>query len=105
MNAQEAFELGAKYLEKQDLHNALVAFREAIRIDPDLAQAHNGLSVTCELMGNRPQALLACCEAIRLDPSVPEFYRTRGNIYDRMGDEAAADADWSKAEDLEASQE
>lgn len=105
MNAQEAFELGAKYLEKKDLHNALVAFKEAIRIDPDFAQAHNGLGVTCELMGDRPQALLECCEAIRLDPKVPEFYRTRGNIYDRMGDETAADADLAKAEDLETSQE
>ena len=103
MNAEEAFEMGAKYLEKKDLHNALVAFKQALRIEPDLARGHNGLAVTYALMKDYTRALLACCEAIRLDPKDPEYFRTRGYIYDHMGDDAAADADLAKAEELEAS--
>jgi len=104
MDAQRAFELGAEYLEKKNLDNALIAFQETVRIDPSFAQGYNGLGVTYSLLGEYPKALLACCEAIRLDPKEPEFYRARGYVYERMGDEAAAEADLAKAEALEAAQ-
>lgn len=102
MNAQKAFELGAKYLETQDLHNALVIFKEAVRIEPDFAQGHNGLGVTYTLMKDYARALLECCEAIRLDPKEPEYYRARGYIYEHMGDDTAAETDLDKADALEA---
>ena len=104
MKAEEAFELGAKYLDDQDLDKALVAFSQAIRIDPKFAQAHNGRGVTYALMGQPERALADCCEAIRLEPEEPEFYRSRGYVYESVGDEANANVDFAKAEKLEAAQ-
>ncbi len=101
MEASEAFELGCKFLDKNDYENALLAFNEAIRSDAKFAQAYNGRGVTLALKGMLPQALLDCCEAIRLDPEDPEFYRSRGYIYHKMGDLRAAKADLAKAMELE----
>ena len=102
MKAEEAFEMGAKFLDDQDLDKALVAFSQAIRIDPKYAPAYNGRGVTYALMGQPERALADCGEAIRLDPKEPEFYRSRGYLYDSVGDEANADADLAKADELEA---
>ena len=103
MNATEAFELGVKYLDKQDFDNALVAFSHAIRLDPKSPQAYNGRGVTHALMGQPERALADCCQAIRLDPEDPEFYRSRGYVYESVGDETNANADFAKAEELERS--
>jgi Tfp pilus assembly protein PilF len=102
VKAEEAFDLGAKFLENQDLDKALVAFSQAIRIDPQYAQAYNGRAVTYALLGQPERALADCSEAIRLEPKEPEFYRSRGYIYSSVGDDANADADLAKADELEA---
>jgi Tfp pilus assembly protein PilF len=102
VNASDAFELGAQYLDKKDLQNALVAFSQAIRIDPKFAQAYNGRAVTYALLEQPERALADCCEAIRLDPEDAEFYRTRGYLYESVGDEKNAQADLAKAEELDA---
>jgi Flp pilus assembly protein TadD len=105
MQANEAFELGAKYLDEKKLENALVAFTEAIRVDPEFAQAYNGRGVTYALLGQPERALADCGQAIRLDPNDPEFYRSRGYIYESVGDEANAQADLAKAEELDGAQQ
>ncbi len=104
MKAEEAFELGAKFLDNQDLEKALVAFSQAIRIDPQFAQAYNGRGVTYALLGQPERALADCCEAIRLQPQEAEFYRSRGYVYESVGDEANANADFAKAEEFESAQ-
>ena len=104
MKAEDAFELGAKFLDNQDLEKALVAFSQAIRMDPTFAQAYNGRAVTYALMGQPERALADCSEAIRLAPDESEFYRSRGYVYESVGDEANADADLAKAEKLESAQ-
>jgi Flp pilus assembly protein TadD len=104
VEANEAFELGVTYLDKKDLDNALVAFSQALRLDPEFAPARNGRAVVMALQGDIHRALIECCEAIRLDPQDPEFYRTRAYIYERMGNDAEAEADFAKAEELEGAQ-
>ena len=104
MREVEAFNLGAAYLEGKDLDKALVAFAEAIRLDPGYADAYNGRGVTLALRGESAKAIADCCEAIRLEPENPEFYRSRGYVYERMGNESEAAADLAKAEELEARQ-
>jgi Flp pilus assembly protein TadD len=101
MQAQEAFEFGCKFLEKKDLEKAEMAFSLALRIDPKLAEAYNGLAVVAALKGKCPQALLHCAKAIELDPDEPEFYRSRAYIYLKMNDFRAAQMDLLKAKQLE----
>lgn len=101
MQAQEAFEFGCKFLEKQDFEKAEQAFKLALTFDPGFAEAHNGLGVVYALRGKCPQALLHCAKAIELDPDEPEFYRSRAYIYLRMNDVRAAQLDLYKAKKLE----
>ena len=104
MEAIEAFNLGASYLESKELDKAFVSFAEAIRLDPKYADAYNGRGVVLALMGQSAKAIVDCCEAIRLEPENPEFYRSRGYVYEQMGNESEAAADLAKAEQLEARQ-
>ena len=104
MQAIDAFNLGAAYLESKELDKALVAFAEAIRRDPKYADAYNGRGVTLALKGELQRAILDFSQAIRLEPDNPEFYRSRGYVYAEMGEESQADVDLAKAEELEARQ-
>jgi tetratricopeptide (TPR) repeat protein len=101
VKAEEVFELGVKYLDKEDLDNALVAFSQAIRLDPEFAQAYNGRAVALALKEETEKALADCCEAIRLDANDPEFYRSRGFVYELMGDDEKAAGDFAKAQELD----
>lgn len=102
MQAPEAFNLGAAYLDRTELDKALVAFGEALRLDPRYAEAYNGRGVTLALMGEPERAIADFCEAIRLEPENPEFYRSRGYVYEQMDEASKAAADLAKAERLEA---
>jgi len=105
MNANKAFDLGVSYLENNELAMALLAFNEAVRLEPEMAQAYNGRSVVHALRDELDKALADCCEAIRLDPWNPEFYRTRGYVYSRLGQDEQGRADLAKAEELESAVE
>lgn len=105
MQAQDAFEFGCRFLEKHDLEKAEQAFNLALKLDPNFAEAHNGLGVVYALRGKCPQALLHCAKAIELDPDEPEFYRSRAYIYLRMDDFRAAQMDLFKAKKLEESRQ
>ena len=101
VKATEAFELGVKYLDKEDLDKALVAFSEAVRLDPEFAQAYNGRGVTFALKEETEKALADFSKAILLDPQDPEFYRSRAYLYEELDEESKAKADLAKAEELE----
>jgi Flp pilus assembly protein TadD len=61
------------------------AFREAIRLDPAIAGAHNGLGMVLRGKRRREEAMEAFREAIRLDP---DLMSARENLSDlvRAGD-------------------
>jgi len=102
MHADRAFELGVGYLEGQEPEMALIAFGEAIRLDPKMAQAFNGRAVAFGLTGDFQKALADACEALRLDPWEPEYLRTRSYVYEQLGDKENAAADLEKADHLAA---
>jgi Flp pilus assembly protein TadD len=103
MQASKAFNLAVGYLDNSELDMAFLAFSQAIRLDPQMAQAYNGRAVVHALRGEFDKAIADCAEALRLDPGDPEFYKTRGYIYDQMGDEAKSQADLEQAASLEGS--
>jgi Tfp pilus assembly protein PilF len=100
MQADRAFELGVGYLDSQEWEMALIAFGEAIRLEPKMAQAFNGRAVVFGLQGEFQKALSDASEALRLDPWEPEYYRTRSYVYEQLGDKENAAADQEKAEQL-----
>ena len=101
MDAKQAFSLGVKFLERNEVEMAALAFSQAIVLDPNSAQAFNGRSVAFAMKDDLAKALADCEEAIRLDPHDPEFYRTRGHVYIRMGRDDDGAADFAKADHLD----
>ncbi|OLC53902.1 MAG: hypothetical protein AUH92_04990 [Acidobacteria bacterium 13_1_40CM_4_69_4] len=63
------------------LEAALEAFRRAIEVLPDYAEAHNNLGLVLSKMGKHDEAVQAFQEALRLDPAMGEVYNNLGFLY------------------------
>ena len=79
------FNLGFAY-EKSGMHKeAIRAFKEAIRIKPDMALAHYNLGIVYEKSGMHKEAIRAFKEAIRIKPDLAEAHYNLGVVYERSG--------------------
>ena len=83
-----------------DIEGALADCEEAIRLDPDMADAYRGRAGVHIARVDPESALADLDEAIRLDPTDAASYRVRGNLHRAMGDETKAEADLAKAGEL-----
>ncbi len=63
------------------LEAALEAFRQAINLLPEYAEAHNNLGLVLSRMGKGSEAEQAFQEALRLDPAMSEVYNNLGFLY------------------------
>lgn len=63
---------GAALYKRGDDKSAELAFREAIRRQPRMVEAHFDLGLVLARQGRKAEALAAYEEAIRLDPSMPQ---------------------------------
>ena len=99
-DAIEVFNQGIDHLRNSEFEHAVEAFTEAIELDSELAIAYNGRGAVHALIGDTDQGIADCNEAIRLAPEEARFYRTRGLIYRDAGEEARAEADLAKSEEL-----
>jgi cytochrome c-type biogenesis protein CcmH/NrfG len=63
-----------QYLDQRRYDEAITAYREAIRRDPQSAVAHYGLGVAYSRTGADDQAITAYREAIRLQPANIDAY-------------------------------
>ena len=63
---------------------AVAAYEEAVRLDPDLAAAHSGLGWVLFRTGRSPEAEAALREAIRLDPGLVGAHRALGFVLIRL---------------------
>ena len=87
--------------EDKALNQALELSKKAVALDPTYVWSHAGLGRVLLEKKKANQAVEAFDEAIRLDPEDPEFYRSRGYIYEFLGEHASAEADHAKARKLE----
>ena len=78
-----------KFAEAQAL------FEQAIRDNPNFAEAHNNLGFTLREQGpqNYAKALQHYNRAIQLKPKMPETYACRGVLFAKMGRKADAEKD------------
>jgi tetratricopeptide (TPR) repeat protein len=67
-------------LLKGDPDGAIASHREAIRLDPQLAPAHDNLGLALQAKGNLNGAIAAYQEAIRLDPKLASAHTNLGSI-------------------------
>jgi Flp pilus assembly protein TadD len=77
--------LGSALQEKGRLDEAVVAFREAIRLNPDLAIPHNNLGFALLKKGPLDDAIAELREAVRLSPSYCTAYNNLGLALEQQG--------------------
>jgi tetratricopeptide (TPR) repeat protein len=75
----------------------LADYDQAIRRDPNDANAYNNRANIYDKMGRHEEALADFTQAIRLDPNRSETYYNRGNIYLALGRHEEALADFTQA--------
>src|SRR5215467_10136509 len=80
-----------------DYDRAIVAFSDAMRLDPKSALAFTNRGVAYERKGDMDRAIADFSEAIRLDPNYALASSNRGIAYGKKGDNDRAIADFNEA--------
>ena len=73
-SATDAFERGKACLDKQDYDAAIIAFTEAIRLDPSNVLAYCNRGTAYWNKGEYDRMIVDDSEAIRLDPKFAAAY-------------------------------
>ncbi len=97
MTAVECFERGNALYGERRIDEAIAAYRAAISLNPDYAQAHNNLGVALRAGGRLDEAVAACREAVRLQPSYASAWNNLGSMLQRQGDHEAAVAAYEES--------
>jgi tetratricopeptide (TPR) repeat protein len=72
--------LGARYYENKAFDAAIRAFRQAIEIDPQLAEAERSLASALDQVGQEQEALTHLRRYIELEPDAPDAQRVSERI-------------------------
>src|SRR6266516_3508079 len=75
---------GSIYLNTKRYQKALLAFEQAIQLDPNDAVLYNGKGLALSNLNRYGEALLAYEQAIRLNPNNADAYFNKGNILDEL---------------------
>lgn len=75
---------GHEFLRQKEPDQALNAFQQAIRVEPDFPGAWAGLGLAYEDLNEYLQALKAYEEAVRLQPNVAVYWYNLGLTYGRL---------------------
>ncbi|RKP45607.1 tetratricopeptide repeat protein [Trinickia fusca] len=89
--------LGNALREAGDLTQAIDAYRQAIALKRDYAEAHNNLGNALREAGEPRAALDSCAQAIELRPGYAEAYNNLGNALKDLCELDAAAASYGKA--------
>lgn len=79
------YSLGNALLRKGRTSEAIDQFTEALRIDPDYAEAHNNLGYALLVTGRTSAAIEQCKEALRIDPTYAHAHNNLGNALAQTG--------------------
>lgn len=89
-DAAEQFRLGLEAGKRGDLPAAESHFRDAIRLQPDFAQAYNNLGVALERQGKLMGAVEVYGQILRRRPDYAEAHHNQSVAWERMGQYQAA---------------
>jgi tetratricopeptide (TPR) repeat protein len=89
--------LGIVLADQGKLDEAIAHFSEALRIEPDYADAHNNLGVALADEGKLDEAIAHFSEALRIDPNYAEAHYNLGLALVGQGKLDEAIAHYSKA--------
>lgn len=83
--ALKYFRTGAVYLNSGRYEEAVKAYREAVRLNPEFAEAYNNLGVSLTRLKKYEEAIECFHQAIRLKPGLPNPNYNLGNLYNYLG--------------------
>jgi tetratricopeptide (TPR) repeat protein len=84
-----------------DFQAAIPFFEEAIRVEPDFADAHSSLGGALQDLGKLDEAITECREAIRLNPNSADCHNNLGWALQEKGRFEEAIREYRKALELE----
>lgn len=79
--AEQHFDSGVELPEQGRLKQAISAYDEALRLNPQYAKAYNNRGFAYDNLGQYQRAIQDYDEAIRLDPKLALAYANRGVAY------------------------
>jgi tetratricopeptide (TPR) repeat protein len=93
--AVSAYNQGVELMKNKRFAQAQSKFEQAVKLDPNFAEAYNNLAFTLRKQGsaNYQKSLDYYNKAIQLKPKLAEAYMYRGVLYTQMGRKADAQAD------------
>ncbi len=95
--ARDYLQRALEHLDNNELDGAIVAFNQAIDLDPNYADTYTGRGVAHALKGEYNRAIQDFTESIRLEPSHADAYYLRGVIHADKGEYDRARSDFIKA--------
>ena len=90
LQVQSHYNLGVAYHHDDQTKKASAAYRKAIQLAPNFADAYGGLGVIYWRAGNLDAAIRHCQQAIKLAPENIEFHQNLTRIYWQKGKYDAA---------------
>ena len=78
--------LGNTLLQEGRVDEAIVQYRAALQMKPDLAAAHSNLGVALKAQGKLDEATFHYREALRLQPELPDAHNNLGVVLARRGE-------------------
>jgi tetratricopeptide (TPR) repeat protein len=102
-SAVAVYNEGVGLMQAKRFAQAQKKFEEAVKLDPNFAEAYNNLAFTLRKQGsgNNKQSLAYYNKAIELKPKLAEAYMYRGVLYTQMGRKADAQADLATLKKLD----
>jgi tetratricopeptide (TPR) repeat protein len=97
---QEWFDEGNALRDLKRYEEALAAYEQAIRLDPNYAVAYGNKGNALRSLKRYEEAVAACEQAIRLDPNEAGAYHNKGNALDKLTRSKEAQQCYEKARQL-----
>ena len=91
------YNMGIIYYRLGQYQQAIMNFREAIRVNPDYTAAYYNLGVVYHFLGQHQRAIETYNEAIRIMPTYANAYNNRAFIYLTMGNKISGCSNALKA--------
>ncbi|RAM48115.1 MAG: hypothetical protein C6Y22_29610, partial [Hapalosiphonaceae cyanobacterium JJU2] len=83
--------------DQKDYKGAIADLTQAIRLNPNYAEAHYNRGNARYYLGDKQGAIADYNSAIKINPNLAQAYNNRGNVRSELGDKQGAIADYNSA--------
>ena len=95
--ADDFYIQGNEKYNKGDYQGALVAYNQAIQLNPNYAKAYSNRGLARYQSGDKQRAIQDYNQALKINPNDVPAYYNRGNARSGLGDKQGAIADYNRA--------